>query len=225
MTNELAQTLNRDCYCIGVNRKTLHDNLLAHLKGSGLPAQLLDANSHLFADSPVFLGRQHLQVMERLIGAVERVAHTAAYRDTVLAAAPVPALRDFGPLGVFFGYDFHLGADGPRLIEVNTNAGAVLLNLYLAAAQQACCDEVITFFGGKTSFADAENEIVAMFRAEWSSQFPDRPLRTIASALVLRSAIDPSDAMNTVFLMDLARNSARAWSALRRAHSSSVSAR
>jgi hypothetical protein len=92
----------------------------------------------------------------------------------------MPGLQDFGPSGVFFGYDFHLGADGPRLIEVNTNAGAVLLNLYLAAAQQACCDEVITFFGGKTSFADAESEIVAMFRAEWSSQFPGRPLRSIA---------------------------------------------
>ena len=25
--------------------------------------------------------------------------------------------------GFFMGYDFHLGPDGPRLIETNTNAG------------------------------------------------------------------------------------------------------
>ena len=180
MTNELAQALNRDCYCIGVDRQALHDKLEAHLKGSGLPRQLLETNRHLFADSPVFLGQQHLQEMQQLVAAVQSVTRSAAFRDTVLAIAPMPNLQDLGPSGVFFGYDFHLGADGPRLIEVNTNAGGVLLNLYLAAAQQACCDELITFFGGKTSFADAENEIVAMFRAEWSSQRPGSPLRSIA---------------------------------------------
>ena len=36
------------------------------------------------------------------------------------------------------GYDFHLGADGPMLIEVNTNAGAAFLNALLARAQRAC---------------------------------------------------------------------------------------
>lgn len=37
------------------------------------------------------------------------------------------------------GYDFHLGEDGPRLIEVNTNAGGAFLNALLARAQRACC--------------------------------------------------------------------------------------
>jgi hypothetical protein len=118
--------------------------------------------------------------MKQLISAVERVAHISAYRDTVLATAPVPTHEDFGPRGVFFGYDFHLGADGPQLIEVNTNAGGVLLNLYLASAQQSCCDEVTTFFGGKTNFADVEKELIAMFREEWSLQRPAEPLNTIA---------------------------------------------
>ena len=66
-----------------------------------------------------------------------------------------------GPRGVFFGYDFHLGADGPQLIEINTNAGGVLLNLYLAAAQQACCTNVSTFFDGQTSFTVAEDDYIA----------------------------------------------------------------
>jgi len=180
MTNDLAEALNRDCYCIAVNKVALHNSLEAHLRDSGLPEKLLDANSHLFADSPVFLQQGHLQKMEQLIRAVESVAHNGAYRDTVLATAPTPTRQDFGPRGVFFGYDFHLGADGPQLIEINTNAGGVLLNLYLASAQQACCDEVITFFGERTNFADAEYELVAMFKEEWTSQFPDETLHTIA---------------------------------------------
>ena len=31
------------------------------------------------------------------------------------------------------------GEDGPRLIEVNTNAGGAFLNALLARAQHACC--------------------------------------------------------------------------------------
>ncbi len=178
--SQLAEALNRDCYCIAVNKKALHSSLEAHLRDSGLPEHLLKTHSHLFADSPVFLWHGHLQKMERLIRAVETVTHNSAYRDSVLAAAPASARQDFGPRGVFFAYDFHLGADGPQLIEINTNTGGVLLNLYLAAAQQACCAEVITFFGGGTKFADTENELIAMFKDEWHLQCPDETLHTIA---------------------------------------------
>jgi hypothetical protein len=180
MADQLAEALNKDCYCIAVNKEVLHSSLEAHLRDSGLPERLLDRNSHIFADSPVFLQQDHLQEMERLILAVERVTRNRAYRDEVLSTAPVPTHRNFGPRGVFFGYDFHLGANGPQLIEINTNAGGVLLNLYLASAQQACCDEVIGFFGGRTKFADVENELIAMFKEEFKSQCPDKTLRTIA---------------------------------------------
>ncbi len=180
MGSQLAEALNRDCYCIAVDKEILHNSLEAHLRDSGLPEQLLDAHTHLFADSPVFLWQGHLQKMEQLIRAVETVTHNSAYRDAVLAAAPATARQDFGPRGAFFGYDFHLGADGPQLIEINTNAGGVLLNLYLATAQQACCAELITFFGGRTKFADAENELIAMFIEEWQLQCPDKTLQTIA---------------------------------------------
>ena len=180
MADQLAEALNKDCYCIAANKEALHSSLQAHLRESDLPERLLDANSHLFADSPVFLQQGHLQEMEQLIRAVERVTHNSAYCDEVLSTAPVPTQRNFGPRGVFFGYDFHLGANGPQLIEINTNAGGVLLNLYLASAQQACCDEVISFFGGITRFADVENELIAMFKEEFQSQCPDKTLRTIA---------------------------------------------
>lgn len=177
---ELADILNRDCYCISVNRSSLSDSFAAHLKESGLPERLVDRSGHLFSDSPVFMQREHLRKMERLIGAVESIAGNGAYRSKVLAAAPASARQDLGPSGVFFGYDFHLGATGPQLIEINTNAGGVLLSLYLAAAQQECCDAVTSFFGKRRTFQDAEQDIVSMFRAEWQAQRPDSRLRTVA---------------------------------------------
>lgn len=178
MARELADVLNQDCFCVTVNRESLQASLAAHLRDAGLSERLLDVNSHLFSNSPVFLDHTQLEEMQQVIGAVEQVVQNAAYRDAALATAA--NCRDFGTKGVFVGYDFHLGADGPRLIEINTNAGGVLLNLYLAAAQQACCDEVSEFFGGQSKFTDVESGLIAMFRAEWLLQFPTRALQTIA---------------------------------------------
>ena len=180
MTHELAQILNKDCFCIAVDKEELRHSLRADLRESGLPEQLLGSDSHLFADSPVFLQQRHVDEMQRLISAVEHVARNAAYRDEVLANAPRSAHLDFGPAGVFFGYDFHLGDDGPQLIEINTNAGGTLLSLHLASAQQACCEQVTTFFGGKSSLADAEADLIAMFQEEWNAQREDAALQTIA---------------------------------------------
>jgi len=176
----LTDALNRDCHCVAVNKTVLQDSLAAHLRDSALPEKLLSSHSYLFAQSPVFLWEGHVDAMAAVIRAVETVAGSAGYRDAVLATAPSTAAHDFGPRGVFFGYDFHLAVDGPQLIEINTNAGGVLLNMYLAAAQQACCTEVITFFGGTADFASAEAEVMAMFRDEWHAQRGDRPLRSIA---------------------------------------------
>jgi len=180
MADQLAEVLNKDCFCIAVNKKALYNSLEAHLRESGLPERLLDENSHVFADSPVFLQQGHLQEMERLIRAVDTVTRNRAYRDHVLSTVPVTNHQDFGPRGVFFGYDFHLGSNGPQLIEINTNAGGVLLNLYLAAAQQACCDEVVGFFGGRTRFEDVENELIGMFKEEFQLQCPGKTLHRIA---------------------------------------------
>jgi hypothetical protein len=178
--NKLANALNRDCHCISVDKDALRNSLEAHLRGSGLPEKLLDVHSHLFADSPVFLWQGHIDRMADLIQAVETVAGNKGYQDAVLAWAPASARHDSGPRGVFFGYDFHLGEQGPQLIEINTNAGGVLLNCYLSAAQTACCPEITSFFGGKLRIEDIEDQLVAMFRAEWRLQHPHGALQTIA---------------------------------------------
>lgn len=63
------------------------------------------------------------------------------------------------------GYDFHLGEDGPRLIEINTNAGGAFLNATLRAQLQ-CCDDATSAAGS----ADFEAEVIAQFESEWRAQ-------------------------------------------------------
>src|SRR5690606_24537928 len=67
-----------------------------------------------------------------------------AYRDRVLAHAPAIAPHDAGTRSVFLGYGFHLTPSGPKLIEINTNAGGAMLNAALLQAAKACCVEVET---------------------------------------------------------------------------------
>ena len=102
--------------------------------------------------------------MLRTVHAIESLARLPAYRDAVLSRSTWIARRDFGPRGAFMGYDFHLAHDGPRLIEINTNAGGAFLNALLARAQHACCEEILS--GLRRSEArDFDAAVARMFDA------------------------------------------------------------
>ncbi|MGJ7458840.1 hypothetical protein [Halomonas sp. RA08-2] len=64
------------------------------------------------------------------------------------------------------GYDFHLGKQGPRLIEINTNAGGAFLNAMLARAQLQCCGDATSAAGS----SDFDAAVTAQFESEWRAQ-------------------------------------------------------
>ena len=175
----LDRVLNSECFCVTVDSDGLRAALRAETPGDEVVAGLLATHPHLFSRSPVFLARDDLQAMLDVVTAIECAAATPAYQDAVLAWAPDIARRDFGPRGVFMGYDFHLGAGGPKLIEVNTNAGGAFLNAVLARAQTACCEEarVATRAARIDEFEPA---VWRMFLGEWESQRPAGSLATVA---------------------------------------------
>ncbi|MBF0190525.1 MAG: hypothetical protein HQL99_05170 [Magnetococcales bacterium] len=72
----------------------------------------------------VTIRRRDLRHMIRLARSLRRLAlsHPRLLPDT-----PETARFDPGHEAVMMGYDFHLTPEGPRLIEVNTNAGGALL--------------------------------------------------------------------------------------------------
>lgn len=114
------------------------------MKLTDLPADLLAERPHLFSLARVAVSGSNLAFMRSLIAAIERVIAMPQWWAQVgsESAASIPCL------GVFMGYDFHVTEQGPRLIEINTNAGGGLL----AALQ--------------TGQEDIQAEYVAMFRAE-----------------------------------------------------------
>ncbi|MEZ4484475.1 MAG: hypothetical protein R2864_07720 [Syntrophotaleaceae bacterium] len=75
----------------------------------------------------VALPRSALREMVRLMRALYALGHQPAYRRRVLPQLPEVARFDPGHDAVMMGYDFHLTEEGPRLIEVNTNAGGGFL--------------------------------------------------------------------------------------------------
>jgi hypothetical protein len=78
------------------------------------------------------------------------------------------------------GFDFHITRAGPKLIEVNTNAGGAFLNVAAHDAQRACCPVVDDYIAAQPSAAQLEDEIVAMFLREWTLARGAVALRTIA---------------------------------------------
>ena len=176
----LAEVLNRDCHCINVDTTLLRQSLDARFGEPGTYARLRETHPHLLADFPVFISREHITRMQDVVHAIEHVVSLRPYREHVEAWAPDIATGSRGSRGVFFGYDFHLTNDGPKLIEVNTNAGGALLLYHLAAAQKACCAAVGDFVIGSGSGSDIERAFVDMFREEFSAERSQDDLRSIA---------------------------------------------
>lgn len=176
MSRVLAEQLNQSCHCVSVDRAALSGSLNQSAGDPDFTATVIDARPHLFAGTPVFLARSDVAAMMEVMQAAEAAARNAYFRRAVLANASALAQIDHGPRGAFMGYDFHLTDDGPKLIEINTNAGGAFLNAFLYRAQRACCSAAES--GEAPAGFDAA--VAAMFEAEWRLQRGDRPLRRIA---------------------------------------------
>lgn len=164
-----ADQLNGGCFCVGVDQTALAAALDRETGIPGFAADLAETHPWLFARSPVFLPAETLDRMMAVVAAAETAVNLPAYREAATAWTPPLARRDPGPLGVFMGYDFHVTPAGPKLIEINTNAGGAFLNAVLARSQQACCAGVVVGVEapGPAAF---QRHVGEMFRDEWRLQ-------------------------------------------------------
>ncbi len=179
-SRKLAERLNSDCQCISLDRAALSRELRQAPDGDALALMITQDRPHLFSGSTVFVSGEHVQHMAAIINAIERVVAMPAYLEHVLAYAPPVARYQPRARGVFLGYDFHLGAAGPQLIEINSNAGGALLNALLARAQQACSDVLTVQLPGMLGGDPPEHLFLQMFLEEWRLARGEAPLLTIA---------------------------------------------
>jgi hypothetical protein len=175
----LAETLNLGCLCRTLNPDRLRKQLETDPCLQGMLDGLATTHPHLFSETAVFVDPGMRAAVGQAIAAIERVAALPAYQQLALAHAPEIAQHNFGPAGVFMGYDFHLGEDGPRLIEINTNAGGALLNAALARAHRECCEPMQGLMDASSDLLLVNQTFVDMFRAEWQAQRGTQPLRSI----------------------------------------------
>ncbi len=165
-TVSTADRLNADCRCPGFNLAALQNAMIA--EGGEWFELLTQRCPHIFSQLPVFVAAEHFQQMRAVVSAIERVTHLPAWcNDSSGAVAPAK--------GVFFGYDFHVNAQGAHLIEINTNAGGGFLNALLIDSQHAS-----ELPGYSVCGEDIGKSFVAMFENEWRLSRMERPLQTIA---------------------------------------------
>jgi hypothetical protein len=174
-----AEWLNGSCFCITLDRERLYATLERQAGDPAFSARYLQPREHLFSNVPVFHAARDLEEMTGVVHMIEAASRLPAYREAALSWAPDIARFDSGPRGALMGYDFHLGPAGPKLIEVNTNAGGAFLNALLAEAQRACCPEVERALK-LPLLVDFDAGLIAMFKAEWARQRGEAPLRRIA---------------------------------------------
>lgn len=176
----LADTLNLGCLCRTLNTGRLREQLETDPSLKGLASELAQTHPHLFSQTAVFLDPATRNAVTRAVAALDRVMALPAWQSHALAHAAPIARHAFGPAGVFMGYDFHLGPDGPRLIEINTNAGGAFLNAALARAHRACCESMGALMDATApGLPSLDDTFMAMFRCEWQAQRGDAPWRTV----------------------------------------------
>lgn len=173
---DAAEQLNRGCACRFLDREHLQQQLEASPALAGIAQDIAQSRPNLFSATMVYINAAQSQAMQEIVTAVQSVLMSGAWDEYIKASAPAIALLNPGPHGVFFGFDFHLGANGPQLIEINTNAGGAYLNLALARAQTLCCAELASLVQHANDIEQLEGDWLAMFLAEWQRQRgTDRP--------------------------------------------------
>jgi hypothetical protein len=162
----LAESLNLECLC-----STFQPQLMS---------RQVQERPNLYSATPVFITAADFETISRSVDALHRVAALPGYIAAALGRSNAIAALDFGPQGAFMGYDFHVSADGPRLIEINTNAGGALLHAEAARAHRLCCESMDRAFNAPSHLDQLDATFIEMFLAEWRSQRSGVPLRSIA---------------------------------------------
>ena len=159
---------------------------MRHMHGGGMSvAEVIDTSAPAqpslgdvgkkLAAAEIVINGDDARFMDDVIASVHRAVATPLFERTVLANAP--AIAHLAPQrirGLFSGFDFHLTAAGPRLIEINTNAGGAFYG--------AMIDDM-RWRGGD---ADARplghwaHLFVQHVRQEWKLAGRSSPLRSVA---------------------------------------------
>ena len=133
-----------------------------------------------YARTTIALDPGDFAAIRRTLELLFRIAHSDPYRGLVDRGIDPVRAREPGNFGAMMGYDFHMTGAGPRLIEVNTNAGGALLNGFRTAA--LCPPRALAgACSGLLSAEEIGERVVETFRAEFeAARGGEAVLRSVA---------------------------------------------
>lgn len=177
-SRSLMESINSSCLCMQLGT----DAMTKALDASGdIPNlhSLLAERPVLFAQTPVFVSSSDVEIMSGVIKSIESIIDSPDYRQFVADrnALGASSVRHATP-GIMMGYDFHLGADGPALIEINTNAGGAFLAHEMERAMG-----ILRSVQNNTTLGDLQQQaqfIVQMIHREWRAAGRTSPLESVA---------------------------------------------
>ncbi|MCY0146374.1 tubulin--tyrosine ligase family protein [Hoeflea sp. G2-23] len=170
--------INRSCHCLPFDAAVRRDRVSSGSHNPRLPGLLADRPG-LYAGTAVFLARDHYLQMAQLVEAVAHSTETNSYEVAIHARDPgIDLTCQQESQGLLMGFDFHVSADGPRLIEINTNAGAAFLAKQFAEPGSSC----LPVGTNRPDFTESrlDDLLVSMFLDEWNTLRRGEQLGTLA---------------------------------------------
>jgi hypothetical protein len=113
----------------------------------------------LASETPASIMRPDFETMLNFSQSIFRLKDNSAYFSAVAASLPGAAHVPAKWPSVLMGYDFHLTPDGPKLIEINNNAGG----LYIGDQRWVPQPDIHELNGG------LEQRLIEMFHADWTT--------------------------------------------------------
>ncbi|PJZ57851.1 circularly permuted ATPgrasp domain protein [Leptospira barantonii] len=167
----ISQILNRECQCVTLEKSVLEEVFHSKiLKANGAEHLDIDALSKsYFSSSAYFLDPKELDAIQATVSTFQRILKNHTVRKELLREFPEPLRERYSEGGVFLSFDFHLTDSGPKLIEINTNAGGAFLQKKLVEAQQECCIEVRDALPSKEELNELEFSFLEIFLQEWKN--------------------------------------------------------
>ncbi|MEI1280276.1 circularly permuted ATPgrasp domain protein [Leptospira venezuelensis] len=163
METTLAEILNEKCSCSTLNKEYLEEEIhkfpVSEIKTKGI--------EHFYSETPSFIDEKDKEAIQEILYSIRKALKLPNVREKILNNYNGENRTRNITGGVFLSLDFHQTKEGPKLIEVNTNAGGAYLQLKLLEAQIRCCKAVDIAMPNAKALLDLEEKFYSIFIQEW----------------------------------------------------------
>ncbi|EIE00146.1 hypothetical protein [Leptospira licerasiae] len=165
MKTNLAEILNEKCSCSTLNKERLSEEAYKF----PIPEIRTQGIEHFYSETPSFINVSDKEKIRQILFSIRNALRLPDVRDKILSDYdPIQKQKDITG-GVFLSLDFHQTEEGPKLIEINTNAGGAYLQLKLLEAQIRCCKLVDVAMQNAEDLKSLEEKFFSIFMDEWIS--------------------------------------------------------